>query len=350
MSAYNRNKRFSFRDWIARRRMQDILAQPISSEEDHSELMHYGTPRHSGRYPWGSGKNPYQSLDRSFINRDRDYKGQGMDEKERAKAHGMSVTEYRARRSAAVNAVKKEDILRVQKLHDQGKSNMDISRELGMPESTIRNYLKSDFQERRNTANRIAEELKYQVEQRPYLDVGKGVETQLGCTRTQLDTALDILKREGYTVDRVSTRQTTDPRKDLNVKVLSAPGVTFEDKIHNKEKISSPGGVKFEDYAETVRHFEKPKSISSKRVQIRYAEDGGDIKDGEIELRRGVKDLDMGRNVQTQVRIAVDGTHYIKGVAVYSDGSDMDEGVDIIFNTSKSKADHQMIDRNDKNR
>lgn len=24
-------------------------------------LQHYGTPRHSGRYPWGSGKNPFQS-------------------------------------------------------------------------------------------------------------------------------------------------------------------------------------------------------------------------------------------------------------------------------------------------
>ena len=24
------------------------------------ELMHYGMPRRSGRYPWGSGKDPYQ--------------------------------------------------------------------------------------------------------------------------------------------------------------------------------------------------------------------------------------------------------------------------------------------------
>ena len=23
-------------------------------------LMHYGMPRRSGRYPWGSGDNPYQ--------------------------------------------------------------------------------------------------------------------------------------------------------------------------------------------------------------------------------------------------------------------------------------------------
>ena len=30
------------------------------AEEMKDILMHYGTPRHSGRYPWGSGENPYQ--------------------------------------------------------------------------------------------------------------------------------------------------------------------------------------------------------------------------------------------------------------------------------------------------
>lgn len=30
-------------------------------------LVHYGTPRHSGRYPWGSGKRPKQSLEKSII-------------------------------------------------------------------------------------------------------------------------------------------------------------------------------------------------------------------------------------------------------------------------------------------
>lgn len=30
---------------------------------NQSDLMHYGIPRRSGRYPWGSGKNPYQGDD-----------------------------------------------------------------------------------------------------------------------------------------------------------------------------------------------------------------------------------------------------------------------------------------------
>lgn len=29
-------------------------------EEMNDILIHYGMPRRSGRYPWGSGENPYQ--------------------------------------------------------------------------------------------------------------------------------------------------------------------------------------------------------------------------------------------------------------------------------------------------
>lgn len=32
----------------------------LIGQEETDELEHYGTPRHSGRYPWGSGENPYQ--------------------------------------------------------------------------------------------------------------------------------------------------------------------------------------------------------------------------------------------------------------------------------------------------
>ena len=311
-------------------------------------FKHYGTPRHSGRYPWGSGKNPYQSLNRQFVSRDREYRKQGMTEKERAKAHDMSVTEYRARYSAATNAVKKEDIQRVVKMHEKGMSNMAISRATGFPESTIRNYLKPTFQARRDTAVRIADELKLQLKDHPYLDVGKGVDTQLGVSSTQLKTAIEILKQEGYVYHRIGTSLTTDPTRKLNVTVLTEPGVTYEEVRKNKEKISSPQGVKFDDYSETVRYFEKPKSISSKRVQICYAEDGGDQKDGVIEIREGAKDLDIGGNrYAMQVRIGVDGTHYLKGMAMYRRPEDMPEGVDIIFNTNKHKG-TPMINKADK--
>ena len=46
-------------------------------------LKHYGTPRHSGRYPWGSGKKPQRHYD--FLARDKDLKKRGLSETERYK-------------------------------------------------------------------------------------------------------------------------------------------------------------------------------------------------------------------------------------------------------------------------
>ena len=52
-----------------------------------------------------------------------------------------------------------------------------------------------------------------------------------------------------------------------------------------------------------------------------------------MEIRRGVPDLDLGKSHYAQVRILVDGDHYLKGMAVYSD--DLPDGVDVMFNTNK---------------
>ena len=46
-------------------------------------------------------------------------------------------------------------------------------------------------------------------------------------------------------------------------------------------------------------------------------------------------DLDLGGSHYAQVRIMVDGTHYLKGMAVYAD--DLPDGVDVRFNTNKTK-------------
>ena len=298
-------------------------------------ILHYGTPRHSGRYPWGSGKNPQRN--RNFLTRVNDLKKQGLSEKEIAEAMGYSTTQYRALHSIAVNEKKKEDINRVLKLKEKGYSNAAISRETGFPESTIRNYLKPGYQARRDTATRIADVLKEQIEERPYLDIGEGVELQLGCSKEQLKNAEQILLQEGYKKHRVGIRQVTDPSKELNVIVLTKGDVSYADVKANLEKISSPQGVKFEDYAETVKRMGAPQSISSDRIQIRYSEDGGEEKDGVIEIREGVADLDIGKSRYAQVRIAVDGTHYLKGMAMYGDPSKMPDGVDIVFNTNKTK-------------
>lgn len=296
-------------------------------------IKHYGTPRHSGRYPWGSGKNPQRN--KNFLQRADELKRQGLTPKQIAEAFGMSTGQYRAMRTIATNEKKKDDIRRVQKLRDAGNSTLAISRETGIPESTVRNYLDPTFQLRRDRAQILADELKQQVEERKYLDVGEGVNLQLGVSEEQMKAAIALLEQDGYSYHRISVPQASDPSQKTNVVVLTKDDVPYSEVMLNRDKISSPEGVKFEDYGEIVRRFEKPVSISSDRVQIRYAEDGGSEKDGVIELREGVPDLNIGQSRYAQVRIAVDGTHYLKGMAIY--GADMPDGVDILFNTNKTK-------------
>ena len=57
-------------------------------------LMHYGTKKHSGRYPWGSGKNPYQHSG-DFLSRFESLRKQGLSEKEIADEIGLSTTDLR---------------------------------------------------------------------------------------------------------------------------------------------------------------------------------------------------------------------------------------------------------------
>lgn len=302
------------------------------------DAPHYGTPRHSGRYPWGSGKNPQRN--KNFLQRANDLKRQGLTDKQIAEAFGMSTGQYRAMHTIAVNEQKKDTIRRVQTLYDAGNSKMAIAKELGIPESTVRHYLDPTFQARRDKATLLADELKKQVEERKYLDVGEGVNLQLNVSKEQMKAAIELLKQEGYTYHRISVPQASDPTQKTNVVVLTKDDVSYSEVYKNRDQISSPEGIKFEDYGEFVKTFQKPQSISSDRVQIRYSEDGGEDKDGVIEIREGVADLDIGQSRYAQVRIAVDGTHYLKGMAMY--GENMPDGVDIVFNTNKHQGTPKM--------
>lgn len=309
--------------------------------ETKDELEHYGTPRHSGRYPYGSGKNPQHN--KNFYSRAQDLLKQGLTTTEVARAFNMSTTQYRAMYSIAKDEHKADLRRQCLKLRDKGMSKVAIGKRLGLPDTTVGNYLKEDWEEKVNATRNIANLLKEQIESKPYLDVGKGVNRQLNITETQLKTAVEMLKNEGYGEVGFEVEQQTNPGHYTPVKVL----VKNPDNLSQKEltrlvrdhqtQITSPEGVYFEDYGETRRDIGKPVSLDSKRVGIRYAEDGGENKDGVIEIRKGVADLAMGKNVYAQVRIAVDDTHYLKGMAMYSDAKGWPDGVDIMFNTNKTK-------------
>lgn len=298
----------------------------------NDELMHYGTKRHSGRYPWGSGENPYQDS-RNFLGVESELRKDGLSEKEIADYFGMSIKQLRARKSNAKNAVTAANISEATKLKAKGYSNVAIGKKMGVPESTVRNWLKPGAEQKKTATTNTADMLKDAVENQKYIDVGGGVENMIGIPRTQLDNAIEMLKDQGYKIQYIQTEQLGTGKK-TSIKVLTKGDVPYTEVSKNRAEIAYPGFYA-EDGGSTLRKVEPPVSISSKRIKVNYAEDGGIDKDGVIELRRGVDDLSLGKARYAQVRIAVDGTHYLKGMAMYSD--DMPDGYDIIFNTNKKK-------------
>lgn len=323
-------------------------------EDEFDDLFHYGTPRHSGRYPWGSGENPYQR-NADFIGRveklrkAKDENGRSLySEKQIASSMGMNTSELRSKLSLARAENRAYLVGEAKKLKGKGMSTSAIARRMEMNESSVRLLLNEGVHERMSTAAKNADVLKQRVNELNYIDVGKGSEEWLGISRHNFDQAIKMLESEGYTVHNVDVKQ-MGTGKNTTLKVLAKPGVTDREVWKNQADIKMVKDVYSEDGGSTMRPIREYVSIDPKRVMVNYAETGGKDKDGVIELRRNVADLDLGKNNYAQVRILVDGTHYLKGMAMYVDDDDpnpLPKGVDIRFNTNKH-SDTPMINRDD---
>ncbi len=297
-------------------------------------LQHYGMPKRSGRYPWGSGDNPYQRSG-DFLSRVNELKKSGMSEKEVANSMGLTTSQLRTQVGLAKDERRSIDVATAKGLREKGYSLNDIAEKMGYKnDSSVRSLLNEDSEVRMNQARKTADFLKKQVDEKGMIDVGVGVERELGISKEKMKQALYILEMEGYELYGGGVPQVTNPGKQTNIQVLCPPGTEHKEiydfgNVHSvREYISHDGGDTFDT-------FVYPKSMDSNRVKIRYAEDGGIDKDGVVEIRRGVDDLSLGESHYAQVRILVDGKKYIKGMAVYSD--DMPDGVDIVFNTNKKQ-------------
>lgn len=300
--------------------------------DDSNELYHYGMPRRSGRYPYGSGKDPYQrNID--FLGRIEEYKKQGLNDTQIAKEMGLTTTKYRALRSIANNERRQLEVARAKDLREKGYSLNQIAKEMGYEnDSSIRSLLNQKSESRMNQAQKTAEFLKKQIDERGMIDVGAGVERELGVSREKLNKALWILESQGYPTYGGGIPQVTNPGQQTNQKVVCPPGTENKD-IYNYENVHMLREYTSHDGGETFDKLQYPKSMDSKRLQIVYGDEGGTDKDGVIELRRGVPDLSLGESHYAQVRILVDNDRYLKGMAVYAD--DLPDGIDVRFNTNK---------------
>lgn len=306
-------------------------------------MIHYGVSvmdgapgRGSGRYPWGSGDNPKQRTD-TFLSRYNEYAGQGLTEKEIAEKMGTTTTKLRVQLSYAKSQKRMQMVDQAKSLRKEGKSLNEIAEIMGFDnDSSVRSLLNENAETRMRQSTATANKLRELVEEKGFLEVGLGVEQELGVSRTKLDQALYTLELEGYNIYNRRIPQATNPAQKTTLKVLTPPGTKYSE-IYDASKIHSVGdyAISYDDGETFHKPFEFPSSMDSKRLMINYAEDGGLQKDGVIELRRGVKDLDLGDSKYAQVRILVDGTHYLKGMAVYAD--DLPDGVDVRFNTNKTK-------------
>lgn len=370
----------------------------------HSGKAHDENPpgRGSGRYPWGSGNRKHQhSWDiHSRIDKMR---AEGKTDKEIAKELGWTMQQYnketgkvetvgntsrfKAEKEIAVHemAIDKHEELMWYRSHNDPRTGKpyttsEIARLMDFPnESSLRSYEKSS----KNTAESplfiAADKVKEACGQTGYLDVGKGANLYLDITEDRMKTVLEVCKREGYeVVNDVHTPQVGNHDQYTTRKILISP----EELAANPDKTAMSLAYtaaktnkveRFYDETDfelnankdgTEQHYD-PVRVDLSRIQIKYKEQGGEAKDGMIEIAAKVDkdgnivprnpDLCLGYRSDgelaryAQVRIAVDGGKelageenptggkYIKGMAVYN--VDLPKGTDILVNSNKSTLD-----------
>lgn len=314
---------------------EDYLAHIGKNKEESSN--HIG----SGRYPVGSGDNPYQH-DGSFLGYVARLRKEGFTDTEIAKMSKMSTHEFRQKITAERAIVNANNAAKAMDLYNQHMGYTEIGRQLGVSESTVRGWLNPTFQKRANNVVSTSDMLKKAVDSGKLIDVGVGVESQLGISRQQLVGAVKNLTEQGYVVHDLKVEQIGMPGKYTTVMTLCPPGTDFKDANARRADISLVNVTGSVDDNGVLKFKDIPpiRSVDSKRIKINYAEDGGTLKDGVIELRPGVEDLNLLGSRYAQVRIAVDGTHYLKGMAMYS--NDIPDGYDIMFNTNKHNTKNMM--------
>lgn len=320
----------------------------------HDGVAHDDNPpgRGSGRYPWGSGDKAFQRP-KNFLDRVHQLEAEGKTQQEIAFELGIlnykkqgSPQRLRAAISLATNEERLELIRQVRALDAQGIGATEGAKRLGLPnESSFRGYLKEGSENRSVAAIQTAKDLQKIVDEKGMILVGEGTAELLNISENRLNEALELCYYDGYEVWGSRAPYPTNNKYERTIKVLCPPGTPSKaayefDKIHTiEDQYTSHDGI-------TIRKgFEYPASMDPKRLMVRYGDEGGEAKDGLVEIRPGVKDLDIG-NHYAQVRILVDDTHYIKGMAVYGKPEDFPKGVDVIFNTNK-KTGTPIMDKND---
>ena len=307
-------------------------------------------------YPWGSGKDPLQRS-HAFKTYYDEMKNGGLSDSQIAegllgyqkdkgeKFPAFSTVDLRAVNAIATERINASNRSRAEHLCNERKmSRVEAGKIMGgVSESTVRGWLAQGDQIREGSLRATANALKTEVANKGFVDIGKGTELYMGVAATKLKTAASMLRDEGYNLWHFREPQAGNPTQKTNLLVLAPPDAKWHDardavdngRIKTVAAQSDDGGSSF-----IIPKNQKPVAVDAKRVNVRWGPDGGAKMDGVIELRRDVPDLNMGASKYAQVRINVNDTHYLKGMAIYAD--DLPKGVDIRFNTNKEATSNKL--------
>lgn len=320
-----------------------------------NELMHEGVGhdenppgRGSGRYGWGTGENPYQHQF-SFRSEAARLRKNGLTDAQIAKmligdnATGVDLKAKIAIEEKNERSIKMSEAL---KALDVAKGNKSAAaRIMGIPISSFNKLVDTNIAENTNKYQNISEYLKKKVDEKGIIDITRGTGITMGVTDYTKNVAVSMLEEDGYIKAYCQIPQASGGGKKTTMTVLCPPGTeTYISKYDGKpyvnwrkNEISQILDYTPDGSGKTWWTPEYPQSMDSKRIMVRYAEEGGTDKDGVLEIRKGVKDVSLGKANYAQVRVLVDNDHYMKGMAVYGDDADFPDGVDVIYNSNKKK-------------
>lgn len=339
----------------------------------HTGVAHDDNPpgRGSGRYPFGQGNRPHQH-DWDYYSRWEKFKKAGMTDSQIANAMGIykldkdgnpiknsktgeyipDTTRLKAEKQIATNHKKMDEFDEIDWYDNHinpatGKTytTSEIARIIGINESSVRSKRATHEAGNQGKVFETANKLKEVANAKGMIDIGSGVELSLDVSPDRLSTALEVLKKEGYNVYNIHIKQVNGSNgAETTIRTLCPPGVTFDDANKNKLNIKTFADYEGTDDVATLKGWQDPVRVKLDRVSVLFDEEGGTERDGMIQIRAvrdkdgnlvaACPDLSLGNAKYAQVRIATEGDHYIKGMAVYSE--DLPAGKDILVNSNKS--------------
>ena len=303
-------------------------------------LIHVGQKRRSGRYPWGTGENPFQH--ESWYKFLSDYKAlrdRGLSEVDIANNFEMTTTQLRNQITYSTAEQRASERDAIQYWKEQGHTNTEIGKRLGISEGSVRNRLappRTDRVPRKTQLENIEKAILKGIEKTGHLDVGVGVEIQLGVSRSTFNAVVNhLVDKMGWNIHRIQIQRLSDENKKTTVKTLSKEP-DYVKVLKDSDKIVNLDMQSEDRMMTEAKPLKQPALIDRSRIMVRYAEDGGADKDGLIELRPGVEDLDLKNSRYAQVRMGVECDLYMKGMAAYSQEK-LPKGIDIVYNVTKKR-------------